>query len=217
MPLARDTADNSHKVVGVLTTRGLATQSPNIMASSRIPWRAYKTAVLFCLLALAVSRPLAEARSTRGTGTSASIQHLLVSSQDGAQALETTKFSATELGHSRSYQRGSAKVWALEDLRRALDAAPAYLTVNLPNSQEFANAFRDYKATGICDAWVDLETHRVRIFLVFFVVYLGTTLECKFYMQLGKKSTALFSGCCKTSVKGLLQLGVISGHYRPFE
>ncbi|KAL8455099.1 hypothetical protein Emag_001075 [Eimeria magna] len=50
---------------------------------------------------------------------------------------------------------------ALEDLHRALDAAPNRLTVNLPYSGAFAEAFIEYKDTGICKAWTDDKTGRI--------------------------------------------------------
>ncbi|KAL8448309.1 hypothetical protein Emed_003839 [Eimeria media] len=50
---------------------------------------------------------------------------------------------------------------AVEDLHRALDAAPNRLTVDLPYSGEFASAFMEYKDTGICKAWTDDRTGRI--------------------------------------------------------
>ncbi|KAL8433059.1 hypothetical protein Efla_006258 [Eimeria flavescens] len=50
----------------------------------------------------------------------------------------------------------------VNDLLQAFQAAPSYMTIDLPNSHDFSEAFRKYTDTGICKRWTDGQTGQVR-------------------------------------------------------
>lgn len=56
----------------------------------------------------------------------------------------------------------SARQEALEDLQAAFSMAPQEVTLNLGNSSKFSKAFKQYSETGVCNAWMDLKTGKVR-------------------------------------------------------
>ena len=49
------------------------------------------------------------------------------------------------------------------DLQRALQSSAAGVYIDLPHSNEFAEAFNSLKNTGICKSWTDPTTNKVRL------------------------------------------------------
>ena len=75
--------------------------------------------------------------------------------------IQPDAFSAVQTSTRVSTNEEGASLAAYMDLQRALEASAAGVSVDLPHSTEFAEAFVEYKNTGICDSWTDSSTNKV--------------------------------------------------------
>ncbi|KAL8433907.1 hypothetical protein ACSSS7_003512 [Eimeria intestinalis] len=131
------------------------------MASASLPMGSRNNVVFGCVVVCLAVCLVPAAVGSRGPPPRAAAPRGLRSVPDEGALASTPHTPVSEMFSNFGRNAGVSSLSsskALEDLHRALQAAPKRLTVSLPFSGSFAAAFMEYKDTGVCKAWTDATT-----------------------------------------------------------